>query len=166
MVGGSSGKANEYGVVPLEVMASMPGLDFVRGIFSQTLPQPPIMQTVAPFDSTAEPGVVVMHSVPGLRHYNPIGSVHGGYAAILLDSAMGLAVQTTLPAGTGYTTLEFKISFVRGMSEASGTIRTEGRVLNAGRRVATAEARITDAKGRLLAHATDNVPGFEIPKGT
>jgi len=73
------------------------------------------MQTVEPFDCTAELGAVVIHSMPGLRHYNPIGSVHGGYAAILLDSAMGLAVQSTLPAGTGYTTLEFKISFVRGM---------------------------------------------------
>jgi len=112
-----------------------------------------------------DPGVVTIHSVPGLRHYNPIGSVHGGYAAILLDSAMGLAVQTTLPAGTGYTTLEFKISFVRGMSEASGTIRTEGRVLNAGRRVATAEARITDTKGRLLAHATTTCLVFGIEKG-
>jgi uncharacterized protein (TIGR00369 family) len=108
----------------------------------------------------------VIHSVPGLRHYNPIGSVHGGYAAILLDSAMGLAVQSTLPAGTGYTTLEFKISFVRGMSETSGVIRTEGRVLNAGRRVATAEARITDAKDRLLAHATTTCLVLEFPKGS
>ena len=117
MVGDTSGKpAIEYGVVPIEVMASMSGLDFVRGIFSRQLPEPPIMQTVEPFDCTAEPGIVVIHSVPGLRHYNPIGSVHGGYAAILLDSAMGLAVQTTLPAGTRYTTLEIKISFVRGMS--------------------------------------------------
>jgi uncharacterized protein (TIGR00369 family) len=107
----------------------------------------------------------VIDSVPGLRHYNPIGSVHGGYAAILLDSAMGLAVQSTLPVGTGYTTLEFKISFVRGMSETSGVVRTEGRVLNAGSRVVTAEARITDAKGRLLAHATTTCHVFEIPKG-
>jgi uncharacterized protein (TIGR00369 family) len=92
------------------------------------------------------------------------GSVHGGYAAILLDSAMGLAVQSTLPAGTGYTTLEFKISFVRGMSEMSGVVRTEGRVLNAGRRVAAAEARITDSKGRLIAHATTTCLVLEIPK--
>ncbi|QDP22474.1 PaaI family thioesterase [Bradyrhizobium cosmicum] len=166
MADDTSGKqAAEYGVVPIEVMAAMPGLDFVRAIFARQLPEPPIMQTVEPFDCTAEPGVVTIHSVPGLRHYNPIGSVHGGYAAILLDSAMGLAVQTTLPAGTGYTTLEFKISFVRGMSEASGTIRTEGRVLNAGRRVATAEARITDTKGRLLAHATTTCLVFGIEKG-
>ena len=95
-----SGKpAIEYGIVPIDVMASMSGLDFVRAIFARRLPEPPIMQTVEPFDCTVEPGAVVIHSVPGLRHYNPIGSVHGGYAAILLDSAMGLAVQSTLPAG-------------------------------------------------------------------
>src|SRR5260221_258554 len=156
----------EFGVPPPEVLAAMAGLDFVRAMFAGQLPTPPIMQNVEPFDSTAEPGVVAFHSVPGFRHYNPIGSVHGGYAAILLDSAMGLAVQSTLPAGTGYTTLEFKISFVRGMSETSGVIRTEGRVLNAGRRVATAEARITDAKDRLLAHATTTCLVFEFPKGS
>jgi uncharacterized protein (TIGR00369 family) len=153
----------EYGVTPTAVMASMAGIDFVRGIFERRLPEPPIMEGVEPFDCTAEPGAVVLHSVPGIRHYNPIGSVHGGYAAILLDSAMGLAVQTTLPPGTGYTTLEFKISFVRGMNKDTGTIRTEGKVLNAGRRVATAEARILDGKGRLLAHATTTCLVFEIP---
>jgi uncharacterized protein (TIGR00369 family) len=155
----------EYGVTPTQVMASMTGLDFVRGICEGKLPAPPIMQTVEPFDSTAEHGHVVFHSVPGFRHYNPIGSVHGGYAAILLDSAMGLAVQTTLPAGTGYTTLEFKISFIRGMSKDTGVIRTEGKVINAGRRVATAEARITDPDGKLLAHATTTCLVFELPKG-
>jgi len=90
----------EYGVTPTHVMASMSGLDFVRGIFEGKFPAPPIMQTVEPYDQTAEAGHIVFHSMPGFRHYNPIGSVHGGYAAILLDSAMGLAVQTTLPAGT------------------------------------------------------------------
>jgi uncharacterized protein (TIGR00369 family) len=156
----------DYGVTPTQVMASMAGIDFVRAIFSGKLPAPPIMQTIEPFDSTAEPGVVVMHSIPGFRHYNPIGSVHGGYAATLLDSVMGLAVHTMLPVGTGYTTLEFKISFIRGMTEESGPVRSEGRTLNVGRRTATAEARITDAKGRLLAHATTTCLVFEIPKGT
>ena len=156
----------EYGVTAPEVMASMPGLEFVRAIFAGKLPAPPIMQTVEPFDSTAEPGVVVMHSVPGFRHYNPIGSVHGGYAATLLDSAMGLAVHSMLPAGTGYTTLEFKISFIRGMTKDTGPVRSEGRVLNVGRRAATAEARITDSNGRLLAHATTTCLIFEIAKGT
>jgi uncharacterized protein (TIGR00369 family) len=156
----------EYGVTPTEVMASMAGVDFVRAIFEGRLPAPPIMQTVEPFDSIAEPGIVVFHSIPGFRHYNPIGSVHGGYAATLLDSAMGLAVHTALPAGTGYTTLEFKISFIRGMTKDTGPVRTEGRTMNVGRRAATAEARITDSKGRLLAHATTTCLVFEIPKGT
>jgi uncharacterized protein (TIGR00369 family) len=154
----------QYGVTPTEVMAAMAGIDFVRAIFDGRLPAPPIMQTIEPFDSTAEPGVVVMYSTPGFRHYNPIGSVHGGYAATLLDSAMGLAVHSALPAGSGYTTLEFKISFIRGMTENTGPVRTEGRILNVGRRAATAEARITDAKGRLLAHATTTCLVFEIPK--
>ncbi len=154
----------EYGVTPTEVMAAMTGIDFVRAVFDGKLPAPPIMQTIEPFDSTAEPGVVVMYSTPGSRHYNPIGSVHGGYAATLLDSAMGLAVHSTLPAGTGYTTLEFKVSFIRGMTENTGPVRTEGRILNVGRRAATAEARITDANGRLLAHATTTCLVFEIPK--
>src|SRR6478735_3728271 len=89
----------EYGVTPTEVMAGMTGIDFVRATFDGRLPAPPIMQTIEPFDSSAEPGVIVFHSVPGFRHYNPIGSVHGGYAAILLDSAMGLAVHSALPPG-------------------------------------------------------------------
>jgi Thioesterase superfamily len=108
-----------YGVSSIEVMASMPGLDFVRGIFARTLPEPPIMENVEPFDCTAE---------------------------------------------SGYTTLEFKISFVRGMSQDTGKIRTEGRVLNAGRRAATAEGRITDQNGKLIAHATTTCMVFELPK--
>ena len=153
----------EYGVTPAEIMASMAGIDFVRAIFSGKLPEPPIMQTVAPFDCTAEPGVVVINSIPGHRHYNPIGSVHGGYAATLLDSAMGLAVHSMLPRGTGYTTLEFKVSFIKGMTGDTGTVRTEGRTLSVGRRAATAEARMTDARGRLLAHATTTCLVFELP---
>ena len=156
----------EYGVTPPEVMAGMAGIDFVRAIFNGDLPAPPVMQTIEPFDSTAEPGLVVMHSIPGLRHYNPIGLVHGGYAATMLDSVMGLAIHTMLPAGTGYTTLEFKVSFIKGLTSDTGPIRSEGRTLNVGRRAATAEARITDARGRLLAHATTTCLIFEIPKGT
>src|SRR3979411_619308 len=120
----------EYGVTPTQVMASMAGIDFVRAIFDGKLPAPPIMQTVEPFDFMAEPGVVVFHSIPGFRHYNPIGSVHGGYAAILLDSAMGLAVHTALPTGTGYTTLEFKISFIKGMTKDTGPGRDGRPTLN------------------------------------
>ena len=156
----------EYGVTPTEVMASMAGIDFVRAMFDGKLPAPPIMQNIEPFDQTVEPGVVAFSSTPGFRHYNPIGSVHGGYAATLLDSAMGLAVHSMLPAGSGYTTLEFKISFIRGMTKDTGPVRSEGRILNVGRRAATAEARVTDAKGRLLAHATTTCLVFELPTDT
>jgi uncharacterized protein (TIGR00369 family) len=154
----------EYGVTPTEVMAAMTGIDFIRAMFEGRLPSPPILETIAPFDCTAEPGLVILKSIPGFRHYNPIGSVHGGYAATLLDSAMGLVVHSMLPAGIGYTTLEFKVSFIRGMTKDTGLIRTEGRILNAGRRAATAEARIIDTKDRLLAHATTTCLVFDIPK--
>jgi uncharacterized protein (TIGR00369 family) len=153
----------EYGVTPTDVLASMKGIDFIRAAFDGKLPAPPILQNIEPFDFAAEPGVVSFHSMPGFRHYNPIGSVHGGYAATLLDSAMGCAVHTMLPAGTGYTTLEFKVSFIRGMTVDTGTVRTEARTLNVGRRAATAEGRITDAKGRLLAHGTTTCLVFEVP---
>src|ERR1700694_3140784 len=158
--------AIEYGVTPPDVMPDMAGIGFFRAILHDTLPAPPTIQTTEPFDSTAEPGVVVMHSTPGFRHYNPIGSVHGGYAATLLDSAMGLAVHSTLPAGTGYTTLEFKISFIKGMTKDTGPGGDGGRPADGGRRTATAEARITDSKDRLLAHATTTCLIFEIAKGT
>ena len=154
----------EYGVTPTQVMASMPGIDFVRAMFTGKLPSPPIMQTIEPFDYAAEPGIITFQSVPGFQHYNPIGSVHGSYAAALLDSAMGLAVHSMLPAGSGYTTLEFKISFIRGMTKDTGPVKSEGRTLSVGRRAATAEGRITDSKGRLLAHATTTCLVFEIPK--
>lgn len=157
-----SARKVEYGVTPTDVMASMTGIDFLRAIFEGRLPAPPIMQNIEPFDYTVEPGVVWFRSIPGFRHYNPIGSVHGGYAATLLDSAMGLAVHSMLPAGTGYTTLEFKISFIRGMTKDTGVVRSEGRTLNVGRRAATAEARLTDAKDRLLAHATTTCLVFQF----
>jgi uncharacterized protein (TIGR00369 family) len=153
----------EYGVTPSHIVASMPGIDFVRAMVAGRLPAPPIMQTIEPFDYVADPGIITFHSIPGFRHYNPIGSVHGSYAAALLDSAMGLAVHSMLPAGTGYTTLEFKISFIRGMTKDTGPVKSEGRTLSVGRRAATAEGRITDSKGRLLAHATTTCLVFEIP---
>ena len=99
---------------------------------------------------------------PALRHYNPLGTVHGGYAATLLDSCMGCAVHTTLPKGTGYTTLEFKVSLVRSITADTGPVRAEGKLVSGGRRVATAEGRLTDGSGRLLAHATIAAGGFTV----
>ena len=156
-----------FGVTPVATLATMSGFEFVRAMFANELPAPPMMQLVGlDHASIAEPGIVVMLSTPSAQHINPLGGVHGGYAATMLDSVMGLAVHSSLPPGTGFTTLEFKVSFVRGMTKDTGQVRSEGRTLNVGRQVATAEARITDAKGRLLAHATTTCLVFPLPSGT
>jgi uncharacterized protein (TIGR00369 family) len=104
--------------------------------------------------SEVESGRVAVTANPGAVHLNPAGTVHGGFAATLLDSCMGLAVQSTLERGLGQTTLEFKISLLRPITPETGVIKAQGVVLNRGRRIGTAEGRITDGKGRLLAHGT------------
>ena len=108
------------------------------------------------------PGLAVFTVTPEYRHYNPIGAVHGGLAATLLDSCMGCAVHTHLKAGTGYTTLEFKVNFVRGVTDQSGLLRAEGRSLYVGRRSATAEGKLMDANGTLLAHGTTTCLVFPL----
>jgi len=99
----------------------------------------------------------VFEGNPDDRVYNPIGSVHGGYAATLLDSACGIAVHSKLAPGQSYTTLELKVSYLRGMTSETGVVRAEGNILSIGRRVAFAEAKLTDAAGRLLATATSTL---------
>jgi uncharacterized protein (TIGR00369 family) len=106
-------------------------------------------------------GRVVVTAEPSEIHLNPAGTVHGGFSATLLDSCMGLAIQSTLEKGIGQTTLEFKISLVRPITPETGPIRAEGVVMSRGRRVGTAEGRITDNKGRLLAHGTTTCLIFE-----
>ena len=152
-----------YGLVPAEVAATMSGLDLLQGIISGRLPAPPIAQLLG-FDlAEVEKGRAVFEGVPAMPHYNPLGSVHGGYAATLLDSCMACAVHSTLPKGVGYTTLEFKISFIRALTVDTGRVRAEGKAISGGRRVATAEGRLVDARGRLLAHATTTCLVFELP---
>ena len=155
----------EFGVTPLQTMATMTGIDFIQAMIAGKLPAPPIMRTMGFTLGKAEKGSVEFQATPSFEHYNPIGSVHGGYFATLLDSAMGCAVHTVLPAGAGYTTLEFKVSFVRSMTVDTGPIRAIGTVMNAARRTALAEARIIDAKDRLIAHATTTCLIFDLPTG-
>jgi uncharacterized protein (TIGR00369 family) len=155
--------SERYGLVPAEVAATMSGLDLLQGIISGRLPAPPIAQLLG-FDlAEVEKGRAVFEGVPALPHYNPLGSVHGGYAATLLDSCMACAVHSTSPNGVGYTTLEFKVSFIRALTVDTGRVRAEGKVISGGRRVATAEGRLVDARGRLLAHATTTCLIFEVP---
>jgi uncharacterized protein (TIGR00369 family) len=143
-----------YGVVDLETLKAESGLDFLTGIIAGRHPAPPIAETLGFRLIEVETGKAVFEGLPGRRHYNPIGSVHGGFAATLLDSCMGCAVHSTLAAGQGYTTLEFKVSLVRAITDATGPVRAEGKVIAAGRRTATADGRLVDGSGRLLAHGT------------
>lgn len=145
--------------------ASLSGLEFLQGIKAGQLPPPPIALLMG-FDIVeVEEGRAVFAVEPAEYHYNPIGVVHGGLAATLLDSAMGCAVQSTQPAGRGWTTLELKTNFIRPMTRDTGRVTAEGRVLHAGSRVATAEGRVEDAAGRLLAHATTTCLIFDLPAG-
>ncbi len=143
-----------YGTVSPEQQKAMSGLDFVKGLATGALPLNTIAQTLGYDVVEAESGRVAITLIPTGAHLNPWGTVHGGLTATLLDSCMGLAVQTMLDRGIGSTTLEFKISLVRPITLETGQIRAEGKILNCGRRVATAEGRVTDAKDRLLAHGT------------
>ncbi len=150
-----------YGTVPADRQAGMAGLDFVRGLADGSLPLNTIARTLGYDVTEAEPGRVVVTAMPGDHHLNPAGTVHGGLAATLLDSCMGLAVQTTLEKGSGSTTLEFKITFMRPITPQTGLIRAEGIVLNRGRRVGAAEGKITDGSGKLLVHGTTTCLIFE-----
>jgi uncharacterized protein (TIGR00369 family) len=143
-----------YGTVSADQQQQMSGLEFVQGLASGALPLNTIAQTLGYDVTEAENGRVVVTLAPTCAHLNPAGTVHGGLTATLLDSCMGLAVLSTLDKGVSQTTLEFKISLIRPITPETGPIRAEGKVLNCGRRIGTAEGRVTDAKGRLLAHGT------------
>jgi uncharacterized protein (TIGR00369 family) len=143
-----------YGTVSAERQRELSGLEFVQGLATGTLPLNTIAETLGYDVTEAESGRVVVTLVPTDAHLNPAGTVHGGLTATLLDSCMGLAIQSTLEKAVSQTTLEFKISLVRPITLETGPIRAEGTVLNRGRRIGTAEGRVTDDKGRLLAHGT------------
>jgi len=143
-----------YGIVSADRQKEMSGLEFVQGLVDGTLPLNTMAETLGYDITEAASGRVVITAEPNGAHLNPAGTVHGGFAATLLDTCMGLAVQTTLDKGIGQTTLEFKISLVRPITPETGLIKAEGVVLSRGRRVGTAEGRITDLKGRLLANGT------------
>jgi uncharacterized protein (TIGR00369 family) len=147
-------RGKSYGTVSPEQQKAMSGLEFVKGLTSGALPLNTMARTLGYDVVEAESGRVDITLTPTSAHLNPSGTVHGGLTATLLDSCMGLAVRSMLDKGMGSTTLEFKISLVRAITLETGEIRAEGKVLNCGRRVGTAEGRVTDTKGRLLAHGT------------
>lgn len=151
-----------YGTVAAEKQREMSGLEFVRGLAEGTLPLNMMARTLGYDVAEAENGHVIVTAEPKDVHLNPAGTVHGGLAATMLDSCMGLAIQSTLDKGGGSTTIEFKISFIRPITPATGPIKAEGTVINRGRRLGTAEGRVTDSKGRLLVHGTTTCLIFQI----
>lgn len=146
--------------------AGRSGLEFLEALRSGELPPPPIMATIGYELVELGEGRAVFRMEPAEFHYNVLGGVHGGVISTLLDTAMGCAVQTLLPAGRSYTTLELKVNFVRGLKTSSGPVTASGTVVNLGRRVATAEGRLESADGTLYAHATTTCLILEMePRG-
>lgn len=132
----------------------MSGMEYLQKLMAGELPPPPIAELLNFRLAEISDGRAVFTCDPAEYHYNPIGLVHGGLAATLLDSAMGCAIHTTLPAGVGYTTLEIKVNFIRPITEKQAGIRCEGTVIHSGGRTATAEGRVVDRDGKLYAHGT------------
>ncbi|UAJ09993.1 PaaI family thioesterase [Glacieibacterium megasporae] len=148
--------------LPLDAVRAMTGLELMRGMIDGSLPGAPIGGLMNMRGVEAGPGFIVFEGMPGPEHYNPIGSVHGGYAATLLDSCMGCAVHTMLGAGIGYTSIDINITFVRAITHATGPVTARGEVINVGRRVGTVRGTLTDAAGKVLAHGTSSCLIFEI----
>ena len=138
-------------------MAGRSGLELMQLMAAGELPPPPIAKTLGFRLVEASRGHAVFECEPAEYHYNPIGIVHAGLALTLMDSAMGLAFVTTLDEPTGWTTLEVKANFTRALTVDTGTVRCSGSIVHPGRRVATTEARVEDAQGRLCAHGTSTI---------
>jgi uncharacterized protein (TIGR00369 family) len=142
------------GVVPQDTLLAQDGIAFLQGIIDGKFPPPPITQTLGFRLKLAEKGRVQFEGEPQPRHYNPIGSVHGGFAMTLLDSALACAVHSTLSKGEAYTSLEIKVNFVRPLSALTGPVIAEGRVIHRGRSIGTSEGELKDRAGKIYAHAT------------
>lgn len=149
------------GWVRPEEAVAMSGMQLLESMLAGSLPRPPISDTLDFLLIHVEPGFAVFQGRPQQRHYNPLGGVHGGWFATLIDSAVGCAVHTTMPVGRGYTTVELKINIVRGLTDAVPLVRAEGRVIHAGRQVATAEGRLVGPDGKLYAHGTTTCLVFD-----
>jgi uncharacterized protein (TIGR00369 family) len=143
--------------------SGLPGLEMLRRSLAGELPYPPIAELFGMRLVEVEEGRVTWEAVPGEEHYNPIGSVHAGFATTLLDSAMGTAFVSLADADTRWTTLELKANFTRAITAATGPVRCVGAIVHRGRTVVTAEARLEDGDGRLLAHATSTILVLEEP---
>jgi uncharacterized protein (TIGR00369 family) len=147
-------RAAPYGVARPEQVAGVSGHEFIRAMLDGAIARAPIAETLDFILVHVEPGHAVFQGHPLRKHYNPMGTVHGGWYATLLDSAVGCAVHASLPAGKAYTTLELKMNIVRALTDRVPLVRADGRVVHAGSQVATAEGRLVGPDGKLYAHAS------------
>ncbi|MDR6871476.1 uncharacterized protein (TIGR00369 family) [Bosea sp. BE125] len=147
--------ARKFGVVTRDVLLAEDGLGFLRGIIEGRHPGPPIAEAMDLDLVEVEEGRVVFVGKPSVRFFNPLGTIHGGWTATILDSAMACAAHSTLKLGEGYTTLEMKLNYVRPVMPETGTLRCEGKLIHRGGTVATTEGRLVDERGKLLAHGTE-----------
>jgi uncharacterized protein (TIGR00369 family) len=138
------------------------GLEMLRAMIAGELPPPPVMELIGADRLEADEGRVVVLMTAQEFHYNPLGTMHGGIIATLLDTATGCTVHSTLPAGVGYTSLDLTTRFLKPVTVASGMLRCEGSIVSRSRRTAVAEARLTDARGTLVAHATSTCLLFDL----
>jgi uncharacterized protein (TIGR00369 family) len=145
------------------LLGRRPGLELLQAMAAGELPPPPVMRLIDVERMSVQEGSVSVFLTPREFHYNPLGSMHGGMISTLLDTAAGCSVHSTLPAGTGYTSLDLNVKFLRAVTVDSGQLTAVGTVLQRGRRTALAEARLTDAAGRLVAHATSSCMLFDLP---
>ena len=152
--------------IPAEAKRTLSGLDQLRAIRNGRLGVSPMQALMHMRLIEAEDGRVVFGGIPEEKHYNPGGTVHGAFTAAMLDSAMGCAVLTALPAGVGHTTIEFKLNLVRPMSAGIGEVRAEGWIVHRGRTIATAEGRLSDPAGKLIAHGNTTIMIFGAKPAT
>ncbi len=152
------------GIASLAQITGKTGLEQMQAMLRGETPYPHICDTMDFYLVEVTPGRAVFQGTPQLKHYNPLGSVHGGWYATLLDSAVGCAVHTLMPVGRAYTTAELSVNIVRAATTKSGPLRAIGNVVHCGRQLATAEGRIVDADGKLYAHATTTCLVFALPK--
>ena len=151
------------GVPRPEQLAGKSGLEIMQAMLRGELPYPPIARTLDFTIVEVDLGRAVFQGTPGPAHLNPMGAIHGGWYATLLDSALGCAVHTMMPAGRAYTTAELGVNLVRAINGKAPRVRAEGKVIHCGRQLATAEARLFGPDGTLFAHATTTCLVFELP---
>ncbi|MDY7578398.1 PaaI family thioesterase [Herbaspirillum sp. RTI4] len=151
------------GIAGMEALKAGTGMEFLQRIWDGELPSLYMGHTLDFVPVEGEPGRIVFQGTPGVQHYNPLGSVHGGYFCTLLDSALGCAVHSMLPKGVGYTTLELKVNLIRAMTAKTGPVRAEGKIIQIGKQVGVAEANIVDVDGKIYAHATTTCLIFPLP---